>query len=90
MNKTLQEIEEEIKDYENENNRLIEENNKLKQEIEIYEEENDKLYFEALDRERELLKKKNKYIFFLKNNYDKIYILLMVIVLVFIIIYKFV
>ncbi|ECR2944320.1 hypothetical protein F1O28_00595 [Campylobacter jejuni] len=89
MNKTLQEIEEEIKDYENENNRLIEENNKLKQKIEIYEEENDKLYFEALDRERELLKKKNKYVFFIKNNYDRIYMWLIIIALAFII-YKFI
>ncbi|EAK3672761.1 hypothetical protein AB8680_001405 [Campylobacter jejuni] len=89
MNKTLQEIEEEIKDYENENNRLREENDKLKQEIEIYEEENDKLYFETLDKERELLKKKNKYVFFLKNNYDRIYMWLIIIALVFII-YKFV
>ncbi|ECQ7397083.1 hypothetical protein F0E86_07755, partial [Campylobacter coli] len=78
-----------IKDYENENNRLIEENNKLKQEIEIYEEENDKLYFEALDRERELLKKKNKYVFFIKNNYDRIYMWLIIIALAFII-YKFI
>lgn len=89
MNKTLQGIEEEIKDYENENNRLREENDKLKQEIEIYEEENDKLYFETLDKERELLKKKNKYVFFLKNNYDRIYMWLIIIALVFII-YKFV
>ncbi|ECP9214508.1 hypothetical protein FU834_08870, partial [Campylobacter coli] len=68
---------------------LIEENNKLKQEIEIYEEENDKLYFEALDRERELLKKKNKYVFFIKNNYDRIYMWLIIIALAFII-YKFI
>lgn len=88
MNKTLKEIEEEVKNYENENNRLKQENTKLKQEIWAYEKECEKLYFEALELERELLKKQNKYMFFLKNNYDKIYIWLMIIVLVFIIIYK--
>lgn len=93
MNKSLQEIEEEIKYYENENNRLKEENNKLRQEIKIYKEEDNKLEleseFEALKSEIELQKKKNKYVFFLKNNYDRIYMWLIIIALVFII-YKFI